>query len=399
MDRCFTPKGDIKEECKGRGMHLAHINVRSLNNKMELIGATFYNLNVTVITMSETWLNGMFDSTYNNIEGYMAIRQDRAWGFNKKGGGICTYIKSDLNFSEYKYSKFNTNCINLESQWISLKQNIGREIIIVNCYRPPQRDINECLGYLNKGLNEINLNKCDVFIIGYLNMNILEKKDKNIHYFINSLKQKGLLQYIKEPTRVTPTTSTCIDLCFSNSNMLAKAKVCNASISDHDLILITRKKGPTVREKCTFYGRSYRGFDKETFVKRLSDHNWNELHEFESAEFKWAYFHQVVIKFLDQMCPIKKFKINRVKQPWITPQLLELIKDKDFKFKKAKNSKLFDDMKEARQIRNSCTKRLRKAKADFIRNQLKQMREIKKNFGEQLTILFQIPKKPKTTLV
>ena len=33
--------GGLVNECRGRGMHLAHIKVRSLNNKMALIGATF----------------------------------------------------------------------------------------------------------------------------------------------------------------------------------------------------------------------------------------------------------------------------------------------------------------------------------------------------------------------
>ena len=140
-------------------MHIAHINVRSLNKKMELIKATFQESNATIITMSETWLNELFDQSYNIIEGYVAVRQDREWGDRKKGGGICSYIKTGINFSEHKYKRFNTNCVNLESQWISIKQNVGREIIIVNCYRPPQGTVKEGLDLLNKGLNELDLNK------------------------------------------------------------------------------------------------------------------------------------------------------------------------------------------------------------------------------------------------
>ena len=92
----------------------------------------------------------------------------------------------------------------------------------------------ECYELLNKGLSEIDLNKCDIFIIGDLNMNVIDKNDKNIQLFINSLKQKGMLQYIKEPTFITSMTSTCIDLCFTNTNMLAKATARNVTISDHE---------------------------------------------------------------------------------------------------------------------------------------------------------------------
>ena len=54
--------------------------------------------------------------------------------------------------------------------------------------------------------------------------------------------------------------------------MLAKAMVCY-----HELILDTCKTGPTIRERSTFYGQSYRNFDKDSFRKKLSDHKWNDL--------------------------------------------------------------------------------------------------------------------------
>ena len=204
----------MKFECKSRGIHIAHINIRSLNKKMELIKATFQDSNATIVTMCETWLTSKYSEAYNAIEGYVVIRQDREWDLNKKGGGICTYLKNGLNYSEFKYKHLNQNCQNLECQWISIKQNIGKEIIIVNCYRPPQGDITECLRHIEEGIYEVYLNKADLFIIGDLNMNVLDKKDKNVQSFNNSLRQKGFLQLIKEPTRITALTATCIDLCY-----------------------------------------------------------------------------------------------------------------------------------------------------------------------------------------
>ena len=238
--------------------------------------------------------------------------------------------------SEYKYLHLNTNCRDLESQWISIKQNIGREIILVNCYRPPQGDIEVCLRLLEERLVEFDLSKVDVFILGDLNINIFDKKDKKNQNFNSSLKQIGLLQQINDPTRITSKTATCIDLCYTNSNIVAKARVCNVSLSDHEMILVTRKKGPNIKVRGAFMGRSYRNFDKDLFRARLNDHNWEHLHDIVSPERKWAYFHQIVENILNQMCPIKEFRINKLKEPWITPQLLELIKDKDFKLKKAK---------------------------------------------------------------
>ena len=45
---------------------------------------------------------------------------------------------------------------------------------------------------------------------------------------------------------------------------------------------------------------------------------------------------RITYESIDNMCPVKKFKIKQVKEAWITPQLLELIKDKDHAMKKPK---------------------------------------------------------------
>ena len=108
-------------------------------------------------------------------------------------------------------------------------------------------------------------------------MNVLNKKDKETTKFDITLKQKGILQVIKNPTRITATAATCIDLCYTNSNIVAKAKVRDVSLSDHELILVSRKKGPVVKEKCDFYGRSYKHFDREAFNRMLLDHDWEPL--------------------------------------------------------------------------------------------------------------------------
>ena len=69
---------------------------------------------------------------------------------------------------------------------------------------------------------------------------------------------------------------------------------------------------------------------------------------------------------INQMCPLKKFKVKTVLEPWITNELLEQIKDKDLALKRAKRSKRQDHWTEARTLRNNCLQDVRKAKADFI---------------------------------
>ena len=70
------------------------------------------------------------------------------------------------------------------------------------------------------------------------------------------------------------------------------------------------------------------------------------------------------------MCPIKEFKIKRYRDPWISPEILEMIKDKDRASKKAIRTNSEADWIIARRLRNSCLSCVRKAKGDLIRNEL-----------------------------
>ena len=73
-----------------------------------------------------------------------------------------------------------------------------------------------------------------------------------------------------------------------------------------------------------------------------------------------------IITVADNMCPIKNFNVKKYRDPWISPEILELKRDKDKALKKAKRTKLDNDWNEARRLRNACLNRVRKAKGDLI---------------------------------
>ena len=87
---------------------------------------------------------------------------------------------------------------------------------------------------------------------------------------------------------------------------------------------------------------------------------------------------------LNLNCPIKSYRIKQEKEPWITPPLLELIKDKDSALRKAKRKKDEQLWKEAKRLRNDCTKRLRKARADYIKESLDNNQGNSKKFWKNI---------------
>ena len=363
----------IKE---AKGLHLAHLNVRSISNKWELLKANFMSTNLHVLGLSETWLKSSLPSEFYTLsDEYHLTRNDRNWKDNncltiKKGGGVAMFIKNDLDYSEVSHKHLNTSNINIESQWISIKQKNSKPILIGNVYRPPQGDIDEFIHVLENIFTTVDLNKIELYIMGDVNIDFNDKKDAATKKIISLIKPYGLSQLIKQPTRFSRDKDSILDVFITNSGSIRNVGVCDVNISDHQMILLTRKKIKTIHKKCAFTGRSYRNYNKNEFQDTLRNADWENFDNSNDVSDKWEILIDLINTIIDKKCPVKSYKVKQQKEPWITPPLLELIKDKDHALKKAKRKK--DDLlwKEAKRLRNDCTKRLRTARADYIKENL-----------------------------
>ena len=159
-----------------KGNHYLHLNVRSLRNKHDQLLLELSNKNLDVITMSETWLREIDSSDHYVFPNYVLIRQDRSWienGKVKKGGGICTYMKSSLNFTETKWSHLKLSSSDIEIQCIEIKYQHTKDVLILNTYRPPSGNKKKFIENIQKILDEITRRtNLDVILLGDMNIDI-----------------------------------------------------------------------------------------------------------------------------------------------------------------------------------------------------------------------------------
>ena len=294
------------------------------------------------------------------------------------------FIDSSLYSSDTNFARLNRSTKHIESQWVSIKQNHSKIILIGNMYRPPQGDVDIFIQYLENVFDDIDLDKTEIFLMGDFNIDFLDKKDVKCKKLIDMIKPLGLRQLIKEPTRVTLDRNSCLDLFLTNCDNISKAGVCDINMSDHLPILLTRKRMKTNKKKSNFTGRSYRRYEKNIFQQSIEEADWSAFNGSNTATDKWNCLLEIMRECIDKMCPLKMFKIKQEKEPWISNQLIELIKDKDHALKKAKNKK--DPMlwTEAKRLRNSCTKRLREARAEYIKDNLENNMGNQKKFWKNI---------------
>ena len=199
---------------------------------------------------------------------------------------------------------------------------------------------------------------------------MLDKRCESYRKFTTLIKSLGLYQLIKNPTRYSTTRNSLLDVCVTNSDFIRQSAVCDVNLSDHQMILITRKKVKSTKKKCNFTGRSYRNYNKDEFQNLIKNANWDTYNNETTVRGKWNQLIKIINNIIDISCPVKTFKIKPQKEPWITAPLIELIEDKDVSLRQAQRRKDPQLWNEAKRLRNACTNRLRKARADYIKENL-----------------------------
>ena len=125
-------------------------------------------------------------------------------------------------------------------------------------------------------------------------------------------------------------------------------------------------------------GRSYRHFDE--CIKILKTFDWSGFYDKTDPNDCWKSMLQAITAMADNLCPIKTFKINKARPPWMTNEILEIMKDRDYYYKKARTLSLADDWNIARNLRNRVGKMIKNLKADLIQNNLKELANDYKRF-------------------
>ena len=121
----------------------------------------------------------------------------------------------------------------------------------------------------------------------------------------------------------------------------------------------------------------------------MRDKNWSALLDLSTPDTAWSSLYSEIIKEVDRTCPVKTFTVKSNKPEWITNNLIEQMRDRDYFYNKAKKTKDEDDWNIAKLLRNVTNSNIRRrAKADFIINQLESSKDNPKKFWRVIKRVF-----------
>ena len=380
---------------RDKGLHLVHMNVRSLNDvrKIDILKHHIANSKAHIVGISETWLRHNLPNKLFDVQGYRLSRVDRSWkgnnGETKRGGGVAVYYAESLPCSDSKYNHLNFSSKDIELQWLSVNLENLRPIVILNVYRPPQGDYKVfCREILNR-VHLANLkDNAEIYLMGDMNIDVTDKTSSETKELILTTKILGLSQHISGRTRFGLTKYSCIDLIFSNSEFIASSGSINLHVSDHVPVYVTRKKERRRSGKVKFRGRSYRNYDKESFQANLLEKNWGDFYSRVDPNQAWEIMKTIIEEEIETMCPFRTFSVRKFDDPWITNEVIEMIRDRDELFKTAKRLGRAEDWTRAKVARNETAGHLRNLKAQYLVDQQNVNSENPKRFWRNISAVW-----------
>ncbi|KAK6186770.1 hypothetical protein SNE40_006046 [Patella caerulea] len=115
-----------------KGIHMIHINARSLLSKIDELRLLVLDTNASILAVTETMLDSTVSDTEIAIDNFLVIRKDR----NRDGGGVAIYIKVIIAFNP----RTDLQSDSLETIRAELLLPKTKPILIGCCYRPPTQN-------------------------------------------------------------------------------------------------------------------------------------------------------------------------------------------------------------------------------------------------------------------
>lgn len=401
MDSLATGTHKSLNEVKElKGVKILALNVRSILPKWDLISNDLLDNRLDIVACSETWLTKDIPDSMLRCQDYNLYRLDRtvlSKGKPKSGGGVCLFLKRLHSVDKFIYDKFNCCTADIEMQCIKVNIGSNRSMAVINIYRPPSGNLNSAIESLNKVCENLhNTRRLDVICMGDFNVDwsdISNGKTKQLKTF--ALKW-GLSQSINRHTRETAKSSSTIDLMFHNIENVFFSDVVHYHISDHSPIIMIKKLIKCKNTSTSCRGRSFRRFDEEAFMHTICQSDWDQFDNTLDPNVAWRLMYTHFVKAADEHCPVKSFKIVQERPPYITQETVALINDREYNYRKAKNSRT-DDInralywQKALSLRKEVNNSIKYSKREYILNQFDDAKNNPTKFWKAMANL--IPKK------
>lgn len=291
-------------------------------NKTSDLESILLDYDPDCVILTETWLHVEIPDESVIPPSYVMVRRDR----DRVGGGVAIVLKRHMSFSRMP------DIPQTESVWVKINF-INHSLVIGALYRPPTSPL-QCFESVNDYLCS-HVGKNGYLVIGgdfnlpsiNWSASLPYSSTPSFEPFIDMVFAHGLTQVVKEPTRITPTSSSILDLVLVNENV----SKCDMQVtiedgmSDHKMVFFSFSEAPPPLTSSPQFVRDFLRSDDAGILDALSFFfdDFIQLHSSTSSTVDdlWLYFKSLLLKCISDFVPLRK-KMPRRNNPWITRDIL-----------------------------------------------------------------------------
>ena len=316
----------------------------------------------SIIALTETWFKSESDAELFCLEGYQ--RPFASTRTKKRGGGVAIYETLDLEAELLNTDEYN------ESISVKVSDFKRTKKVIVSCfYCAPSRNKSKYLDHVEEVL-EINSSglqiACGDINIDMLNENLATRVSLEYLMYSQDLDWVSL----REPTRETATSGTCIDSIYSNITV-QRSQIEKTTFSDHYSLKLDVYY-EVVEEILEF--RSLKTLDDPLYCEKFLFFLGHSLGKIPESDAKAETYLDNITKALkeatEKYFPLKRIKRREPNKSWITNRFKRhiVIRDKIYQlWIRTKSLEVFNRYKVKR---NEVNKERRAAKRNDVQNKV-----------------------------
>lgn len=244
-----------------------------------------------------------------------------------------------------------------------------RRVIISNVYHSSNQSNGQFINRIVQECEEL-VESGQVILVGDFNIDI-SKETQYSKKLLKEMKSLGLKKCFNSYRRCTKSSSTTIDLVFSNMSIKTEV-IEKPRISDHFMIKVTVPRKVEVEYDNGLYigyKRDYSNDNKKLYKNVLNDkyRKWKENKKalnVDDVDARVDGVTEVIIESMNEIAPMKRKVIPTLwkNKPWFNRETKQKVYERDSTFCKAKSEKCVDTWNKYRKIRNEVVMELKIAK-------------------------------------
>ena len=251
-----------------------------------------------------------------------------------------------------------------------------RSILLCVTYRPDYcststfHDI-----FMENYLHALTLGK-EIIVVGDLNCDLLKPDSPETMSLLDFCTSVNQTQMMKEPTQVTETSSSLIDIIMpSNVSLVENFGVVLSHISDHHLIYASLKLKtlkPPPSYKCV---RSYKNYKPDSFLADLQRIPWYDISIINDVNVMLDHFNDKFLHVMATHAPVKTVRIKHRSCPFISTEIRDLMQYRNNLLKTVRSTISTTDW-DYRKLKKEVKSKLRDAQRKYVRKELEHSHNI-----------------------